>query len=66
MYTDGLTEARRGKEQYGEERLLGLLATLAGRPPAEVVSRVVDAVVEFTANRLRDDLAILAVRPVRG
>lgn len=62
LYTDGVTEARRDSEIFGESRLRALLAGTAGRTPAEVVSAVVNEVWEFGRERLRDDLAVLAVK----
>jgi serine phosphatase RsbU (regulator of sigma subunit) len=60
LYTDGLTEARRGRELFGEERLFGLLGDLRSRRPADLVREVVDEVNRFTGGELSDDMAILA------
>jgi len=69
--TDGVTEARRGSEQFGEERLAEVLASCAagllGRTGvtaahllAEAVAdRVVDAVSEWASRR--DDIAVLVI-----
>ncbi len=65
LYTDGLTEARDGQDFYGEERLHGLLATMHGKDPERVIEDVLTHVLEFTGGRLRDDLAVLAVRRLR-
>jgi len=62
LYTDGLTEARRGSEQYGEDRVFERLACIRDASAARVVRSLMDDVVGFAGNRLRDDLAILAVR----
>ena len=62
LYTDGLTEARRGSELYGEERLFALLGKSTREPAQEVVAEVMDDVLRFASGNLRDDLAILAVR----
>jgi GAF domain-containing protein len=64
LYTDGLTEARRDGELYGEERLFEFLASTKNGPVSDVVREVVGEVVGYTGNRLRDDLAILALRRV--
>jgi serine phosphatase RsbU (regulator of sigma subunit) len=61
LYTDGLTEARRNDEQYGELRLFEFLESAQGLA-SDVVSYVVGDVVSFSEGTLRDDLAILAVR----
>jgi len=61
LYTDGVTEARRGREQFGEERLVQLLWEMPGVSPAEVVDTVVSAVMAFTGGPTTDDTALLAV-----
>ncbi len=62
LYTDGLTSACRPDRVYFEDRLTDELATLAGEPPAVVVSRVREVVTEFCANVFRDDLTMLALQ----
>jgi GAF domain-containing protein len=62
LYTDGLTESRRDGVLYGEARLMELLSGFAGRTPQEVVDAVVADVEAYSGSRLRDDMAILAVR----
>jgi phosphoserine phosphatase RsbU/P len=62
LYTDGLTEARREAEQFGEERLFELLEGLSGIEPDELIDRVLDECDAFTGGMLRDDLAIFALR----
>jgi PAS domain S-box-containing protein len=64
LYTDGLTEARRDGELYGEERVFAHLATKTVGSAETVVRGVVADVREFSGDRLRDDLAILALRLV--
>lgn len=61
LYTDGLTEARRGKELFGEERLFESLAAAGGSTEA-MVAGVTREVLAFCGDDLRDDLAILALR----
>lgn len=62
LYTDGLTEARRGGEQYGEDRLFALLSEAKDSEPSALVERVLADVAAFTGNLLQDDLAILSIR----
>jgi serine phosphatase RsbU (regulator of sigma subunit) len=64
LYTDGLTEARRDREFYGEERLFEFLSTTRSMVPRHVVEAVLADVESYAGDRLRDDLAILAVRRV--
>lgn len=61
-YTDGVTERRLGREQFGQDRLTKALTTAAGRPAADLVATVRDAVDEFSSDPYRDDIAILAIR----
>ena len=64
LYTDGLTEARRDGELYGEERLFDFLASTHGGSPRDVVHGVIEDVMAYSGNRLRDDLALLGVKRV--
>ena len=62
LYSDGVTEARRGSELFGEERLIDAVRRL--RPvatPETMPQLLLDEVLAFTGGRLFDDLAILAV-----
>jgi serine phosphatase RsbU (regulator of sigma subunit) len=64
VYTDGVTERRRGREQFGADRLLEVATSAAGRPARQVVAAVREAVERFSADPLDDDVALLAVRAV--
>ncbi|HYK28146.1 MAG TPA: SpoIIE family protein phosphatase [Streptosporangiaceae bacterium] len=62
FYTDGLSGARNPRGDYLEERLTDMLAALAGRSAAEIVSDMGNEVLEFSAGTLLDDLTMLALR----
>ena len=62
FYTDGLTDARSLQLTSFEDRLTEELAALAGKPPAEVASRVQAAVLDFCSGELRDDMTMLVLR----
>ena len=63
LYTDGVTERRRGALMFGEEGLHRLLASLpAGTGAAGIAGRVEQEVAAFEAGPLRDDMAVLVVR----
>ncbi len=63
LYTDGLTEARKGDELYGEARLYEVLSQSSdGYRATAIVEDVLTDMLAFGGGRLRDDLAILAVR----
>jgi GAF domain-containing protein len=59
LYTDGVTEARRGREFFGESRLIEIIrrASSAESLPQEILT----SVEEFSGGRSTDDLAVLCV-----
>jgi serine phosphatase RsbU (regulator of sigma subunit)/anti-sigma regulatory factor (Ser/Thr protein kinase) len=67
VYTDGVTERRRGTrtrrpELFGPERLIAAAQEAAGRSAAELVDAVRAAVERFSGDPRDDDIALLAVR----
>ena len=61
MYTDGVTEARRGNgELYGDERLRAFLAP-ERQSARNLVDEVLEEVVQFQSQQLRDDIALIAI-----
>ncbi|HMK92214.1 MAG TPA: PP2C family protein-serine/threonine phosphatase, partial [Thermoleophilia bacterium] len=60
-FTDGVTEARRGGELLGIERLTEIVAALRGQSPEQMATAIREAAVEF-AGTLQDDLEVLALR----
>lgn len=62
LYTDGVIEARRRKEQFGELRLAESVRALEGEPPAEVVAALTSEVEDFASGELGDDLCVVAAR----
>jgi len=65
LYTDGVTEARRGRELFGYERLVEAVSALRDSSVQELAVGARDAAVGF-AGRLRDDLHVVAFRLVGG
>jgi PAS domain S-box-containing protein len=63
-YTDGITEARRGRDFYGEERLLSVLRESSGQPAESIADRVITSVQAFVGEELTDDVALIALRVV--
>ena len=61
LYTDGATEARRGPDFFGEERLVDALGKVVSQPVDRVPAEVLRHVVEFAGGALPDDLALLAL-----
>jgi phosphoserine phosphatase RsbU/P len=60
-YTDGLTEARRGHEFFGDTRLEETVAVHRGRPAAELTTAVVEEILRFQEGDPRDDMAAVFV-----
>lgn len=61
FYTDGLIEARRDREMFGENRLIESLRQAGAVPFAQLPSALLGEVLGFTRGTLQDDVAILAV-----
>ena len=71
LYTDGVTEARYrtsegAVEQFGEERLRKVLASVSGAGAEDVVARVEASVLEFQSGHLVDDIGVLVLRATGG
>ena len=64
LYTDGVLEARREGEIYGEDRLDALLATRAELAAASLAGAVVDDCRAFAGGDLSDDCAVVVIRRV--
>jgi chemotaxis methyl-accepting protein methylase/serine phosphatase RsbU (regulator of sigma subunit) len=62
LYTDGIIEARAGNELYGEGRLLNTASGVSRAKPGPLLATLMDDVLSFAGGRLRDDVALLAVR----
>lgn len=60
LYTDGVTEARRNGELFGEERLRKTVAANS-RSLAQLPQSILDEILAFTRGVLLDDVAVLAV-----
>jgi sigma-B regulation protein RsbU (phosphoserine phosphatase) len=61
LFSDGVTEARRGDELFGDDRLATTLVEARGNEAADVIRHIEQAVLGF-AGALGDDVAILAIR----
>lgn len=63
LVTDGILEARRGRDLFGDERLAALLASLTDPKVEEVASAVEAAALEHAGGSPRDDLAVVVIAP---
>ncbi|MDP1808097.1 MAG: PAS domain S-box protein [Actinomycetota bacterium] len=61
IYTDGITEARRDSDFFGEDRLLSLIGELEPRNTGEVSHLIFNHIVDFTNGALADDVALVAI-----
>ena len=61
LFSDGVTEARRGGELFGDDRLEDVLGRARGSDAVGVVRAVEHEVLDF-AGDLDDDVAVLAIR----
>lgn len=65
LYSDGVTDARRGAQVLGEEGLVRLVSRAAAGPAVcahQVAAAVADGAVDFQAGRPLDDVTVLAAR----
>ncbi len=62
LYTDGLTEARRGTEFFGLDGVTTALGDLEHPSASEAVDALRARVAEFAIDALTDDLCLLAAR----
>ena len=62
IFSDGVTEAMRVEEEYGEQRLLDVLLAGRNHSAEQVVTAVFESVQEFSAGEQSDDLTLLIAR----
>jgi sigma-B regulation protein RsbU (phosphoserine phosphatase) len=60
LFTDGVTDGRRGREFYGDERLLACVDAHR-QSPETIVSALLEDVLAFQRGTASDDVAIVAV-----
>ena len=61
LYTDGITEARRDGDFFGEKRLVEALRGVRSGPIDALPSLLLDEAIGFSGGLLRDDVALLVV-----
>ena len=64
LFSDGVTEAADPlDEDFGEERLAALVASMRGRPAGEIVEAIDGAVARFTQGApAADDITVVVAR----
>jgi sigma-B regulation protein RsbU (phosphoserine phosphatase) len=66
LYTDGLIEARNEREFFGDERVGMVLDAVQASPTRHMVEALLAAASEFSKHKLTDDIAVVAIRYIRG
>ncbi|MBI4734241.1 MAG: serine/threonine-protein phosphatase, partial [Rubrobacteridae bacterium] len=61
LYTDGITEARRNADFFGEERLTKFVQDLKATSTEEIPSAVYNNVIGWSSGKLLDDVALFSV-----
>ncbi len=63
LYTDGMVDARRDEERFGEERLAEVVRTAPAPDAESAAEHIAEAVLGFETGSPRDDRALLVLRP---
>ena len=63
LYTDGMVDARRDDERFGEERLSAAIREAPDDDAESAAEHVAEAVLAFETGSPRDDRALLILRP---
>jgi serine phosphatase RsbU (regulator of sigma subunit) len=66
LYTDGIPEARRGRECFGMPRLIAEVEKRHDRPVEEILEGILRTVTEFSGGALQDDATLLVLRYLPG
>jgi serine phosphatase RsbU (regulator of sigma subunit) len=61
LFTDGVSEARRGEEEFGDDRLIELLLRSRQLGAHELQERILHALREFTAGDFNDDVTLVVI-----
>ena len=62
MYTDGLAEARSGRQMFGENRIVRSIERDLTAAPDVLCKSLLDAAKDFAGGSIGDDTAIMAIR----
>lgn len=66
LYTDGITEANDGKEEYGDQRLMELIVAHARETPKLIAERILQTVQVFSADGMySDDKTVVVIKRTR-
>lgn len=62
LYTDGVIEARRGREPFGVDRLCAGLREVRSKSVEEICTAVIDASAAWCGGNVTDDMSVLVIR----
>ncbi|MCK5572497.1 MAG: SpoIIE family protein phosphatase, partial [Bacteroidetes bacterium] len=63
FYTDGLTEARHGNDEFGYERLKGLTQRIRSKPASAIKHEIIESVKDFIEDQVaHDDLTVVVLK----
>ncbi len=62
LFTDGVLDARRGDDFFGEDRIAALLQNCVDCSAEETSTRLAGAAIDFQDGDARDDIAVLVLR----
>jgi serine phosphatase RsbU (regulator of sigma subunit) len=63
FYTDGVTEARRGEDEFGYDRLLEATVAVRQKHASEIKNEVLESVKTFTEHQANhDDLTLVVLK----
>jgi sigma-B regulation protein RsbU (phosphoserine phosphatase) len=66
LYTDGITDARHGKEFLGHDGLSKMVAQVGDNSASQIADRILSYVREYSHGRLHDDIALLVLKSSNG
>jgi len=61
LFTDGVSEARRGGEDFGDERLIDVVRSNRELSAAELQEKIVEAITSFTSGSFGDDVTLVVI-----
>ena len=61
LFTDGISEAGIGNEEFGEERIVAYARECIGKSAGEIKSRILADVKQFCDEQLRDDATLIVI-----
>jgi phosphoserine phosphatase RsbU/P len=65
LYTDGVTEARRNRQMFGEDAVRAIVAGAgAATSSSNLARRIVETALEYDGGTAKDDMAVLVLKPL--